>query len=73
MTARHGRIGKDHAECEHLALQAPVSGGGGGGVIIPPAPPIDQNPNDGTHPVPAPARPTPKPDWKTAAWRPGRE
>ncbi|WP_443034987.1 AAA family ATPase [Streptomyces sp. BE133] len=24
MTARHGRIGKDHAEHEHLALQAPV-------------------------------------------------
>lgn len=24
MTARHGRIGKDHAEHEHLSLQAPV-------------------------------------------------
>ncbi|MEU1630857.1 AAA family ATPase [Streptomyces sp. NPDC020096] len=24
MTARHGRLGKDHAEHEHLALQAPV-------------------------------------------------
>ncbi|WP_406112621.1 AAA family ATPase [Streptomyces sp. NBC_01014] len=24
MTARHGRIGKDHPEREHLALQAPV-------------------------------------------------
>ncbi|WP_343244633.1 LamG-like jellyroll fold domain-containing protein [Streptomyces sp. SID11385] len=41
--------------------------------VRPPAPPIDQNPNNGPHPVTAPARPTPKPDWdpKNGGWKPG--
>ncbi|WP_079147676.1 RHS repeat-associated core domain-containing protein [Streptomyces thermolilacinus] len=32
-------------------------------ITSPPRPPIPQNPNKGKHPVPAPTRPTPKPDW----------
>ncbi|WP_317453992.1 LamG-like jellyroll fold domain-containing protein [Streptomyces sp. TRM68416] len=41
-------------------------------VIAPPKPPIDQNPNNGTNPQPAPARPTPKPDWdpNSGKWDP---
>nr|WP_262387273.1 LamG-like jellyroll fold domain-containing protein [Streptomyces sp. TRM49041] len=39
--------------------------------IRPPAPPIDQNPNNGPNPVPAPDRP--KPDWgiQPGGWKPG--
>ncbi|WP_052190083.1 LamG-like jellyroll fold domain-containing protein [Streptomyces sp. NRRL S-1824] len=62
----------------------PVGGrgyGSGGGlstgcrygcVVIPPKPPIDQNPSNGAHPVPAPTRPTPKPDWEPAGWGAGQ-
>ncbi|MFF9283718.1 LamG-like jellyroll fold domain-containing protein [Streptomyces griseosporeus] len=32
-------------------------------VVKPPKPPIDQNPNNGQHPVPAPDRATVRPDW----------
>ncbi|WP_437345056.1 LamG-like jellyroll fold domain-containing protein [Streptomyces bacillaris] len=56
-------------------------GGGGGGVAVaavrvpvrPPAPPIDQNPNNGSSPRPAPDRPAPRPDWdpKGSGWKPG--
>ncbi|WP_233221395.1 LamG-like jellyroll fold domain-containing protein [Streptomyces carminius] len=44
----------------------------GATVIKPPAPP--QNPNRGKNPVPAPARPTPKPDWDPGSgrWKPGK-
>lgn len=50
------------------------NGPGSGGIIIPPAPPIDPNPNNGPHPVPAPTRPIPKPDWdpQAAAWAKGK-
>jgi RHS repeat-associated protein len=34
----------------------------------PPKPPIDQNPNNGPNPVPAPTRPKPTPDWTDAVW-----
>lgn len=55
--------------------------GGGGGrgtcryacTIRPPAPPVDQNPHNGSHPVPAVDRPIPKPDWgssKPGGWQP---
>ncbi|MEH0549994.1 LamG-like jellyroll fold domain-containing protein [Streptomyces sp. B21-101] len=42
-------------------------------VVRPPKPPIDQNPNNGKHPRPAPARPAPKPDWDPngGKWKPG--
>ncbi|MFI1507160.1 RHS repeat-associated core domain-containing protein [Streptomyces sp. NPDC020597] len=42
-------------------------------VVRPPKPPIDQNPNNGKHPRPAPTRPTPKPDWDPngGKWKPG--
>ncbi len=56
-------------------------GGGGGGVAVaavrvpvrPPAPPIDQNPNNGSSPRPVPDRPAPRPDWdpKGSGWKPG--
>ncbi|MGV9625460.1 LamG-like jellyroll fold domain-containing protein [Streptomyces sp. NPDC003487] len=56
----------------------PGAGPGGGGcvqncVIIPPAPPIDQNPNNDKHPIPAPDRPVPKVDWdkENVGWHPG--
>ncbi|MEV6654793.1 LamG-like jellyroll fold domain-containing protein [Streptomyces sp. NPDC051219] len=48
------------------ATQAGSGGGGAcrnGCVVIPPKPPIDQNPNNGPHPVPAPERPPAKVDW----------
>ncbi|MFI2205980.1 LamG-like jellyroll fold domain-containing protein [Streptomyces sp. NPDC020192] len=38
---------------------------------VPPKPPIDQNPNNGPHPVPAPTRPKPAPDWTPAIWTAG--
>ncbi|MEW2075539.1 RHS repeat-associated core domain-containing protein [Streptomyces sp. NPDC013433] len=37
-------------------------------VIKPPKPPVDQNPNNGPHPVPAPARPKVKPKWADETW-----
>ncbi|MEU3890796.1 LamG-like jellyroll fold domain-containing protein [Streptomyces sp. NPDC029041] len=42
-------------------------------VITPPRPPIDQNPNNGKNPRPAPTRPKPKPDWdpNNGKWNPG--
>ncbi|PAZ11830.1 laminin G [Streptomyces sp. SA15] len=42
-------------------------------VITPPKPPIDQNPNNGPHPRPAPTRPKPEPDWDPngGKWEPG--
>ncbi|ELS55654.1 RHS repeat-associated core domain-containing protein [Streptomyces viridochromogenes] len=42
-------------------------------VVTPPRPPIDQNPNNGPHPNPAPTRPAPKPDWdpNNGKWNPG--
>ncbi|NDK25309.1 DNRLRE domain-containing protein [Streptomyces sp. TR1341] len=54
--------------------------GGGSGltyarprVIAPPRPVIDQNPNNGTHPKPAPTRPKPTGDWDPNGgnWKPG--
>ncbi|MET9048122.1 hypothetical protein ABZX34_35665 [Streptomyces sp. NPDC004362] len=50
-----------------------ATGTGSGGcsyncVIIPPAPPIDQNPNNGPNPVPAPTRAKPKLDYQDAGW-----
>lgn len=41
--------------------------------ILPPRPPVDTNPNNGTHPVPAPERPVPRPDWdeRGTGWRTG--
>ncbi|MEU0586502.1 LamG-like jellyroll fold domain-containing protein [Streptomyces sp. NPDC006132] len=41
--------------------------------VRPPRPPIDQNPNNGPHPKPAPTRPAPKPDWTpgSGGWKPG--
>ncbi|MFJ9121900.1 LamG-like jellyroll fold domain-containing protein [Streptomyces sp. NPDC102394] len=49
------------------------TGTGSGGcsyncVIIPPAPPIDQNPNNGPNPEPAPTRTKPTTDFKDAGW-----
>ncbi|MFJ8802939.1 LamG-like jellyroll fold domain-containing protein [Streptomyces sp. NPDC102487] len=41
-------------------------------VIIPPAPPIDQNPNNGPNPEPAPTRTPPKADYEDAGWDPGQ-
>ncbi|MCF4140407.1 DNRLRE domain-containing protein [Streptomyces sp. Tue 6430] len=38
----------------------------------PPKPPIDQNPNNGPHPVPGPTRPKPLPDWTDAIWTVGK-
>ncbi|MEU3086606.1 LamG-like jellyroll fold domain-containing protein [Streptomyces massasporeus] len=57
-------------------------GGRGGGTAVytrcngtctarptkPPKPPIDQNPNNGKNPVPAPTRPKPIVDWDDAIW-----
>ncbi|CAM5467433.1 laminin G [Streptomyces canus] len=43
-------------------------------VITPPKPPIDQNPNNGKHPKPAPDRGPVKPDWGgkgSGGWQPG--
>ncbi len=38
----------------------------------PPRPRIEQNPNRGSHPKPAPTRPTLKPDWEpNGGWKPG--
>ncbi|PHQ53444.1 hypothetical protein BLA24_00475 [Streptomyces cinnamoneus] len=38
----------------------------------PPRPKIDQNPNNGKNPKPAPKRPAPKPDWDPGGgWKPG--
>lgn len=50
-----------------IAIAKPV-------VTIPPKPPIDQNPNNGAHPRPAPTRPIPKPEWGgkgSGGWKPG--
>ncbi|WP_418961287.1 LamG-like jellyroll fold domain-containing protein [Streptomyces tritici] len=49
------------------------AGSGSTTKVRPPKPPIDQNPNDGPNPKPAPQRPTPKPDWdpKQGGWQPG--
>ncbi|MEU0411504.1 LamG-like jellyroll fold domain-containing protein [Streptomyces griseorubiginosus] len=50
-----------------LAIAQPVA-------VTPPKPPIDQNPNNGAHPKPAPTRPIPKPDWGgkgSGGWEPG--
>ncbi|MFG3382222.1 LamG-like jellyroll fold domain-containing protein [Streptomyces sp. NPDC047999] len=66
----------------HYPRTYPTYGGGGGGGIVvpavrvpvrPPAPPIDQNPNNGSSPRPAPDRPAPRPDWdpKGSGWKPG--
>ncbi|MFD8736556.1 LamG-like jellyroll fold domain-containing protein [Streptomyces sp. NPDC059618] len=42
-------------------------------VVVPPRPPIDQNPNNGKNPKPAPTRPAPKVDWdpKNGGFKPG--
>ncbi|MET9894090.1 LamG-like jellyroll fold domain-containing protein [Streptomyces sp. NPDC006465] len=42
-------------------------------VLVPPRPPIDQNPNNGKNPQPAPTRPAPKVDWdpKNGGFKPG--
>ncbi|MFF3503172.1 LamG-like jellyroll fold domain-containing protein [Streptomyces sp. NPDC003247] len=41
-------------------------------VVTPPRPPIDQNPNNGKKPKPAPDRPAPRPDWdpNNGKWNP---
>ncbi|MFV8127912.1 LamG-like jellyroll fold domain-containing protein [Streptomyces syringium] len=40
--------------------------------VRPPPPPIDQNPNNGKNPKPAPKRPPLKPDWEPGGgWKPG--
>ncbi|MFE9989800.1 LamG-like jellyroll fold domain-containing protein [Streptomyces sp. NPDC005381] len=41
-------------------------------VVTPPKPPIDQNPNNGKNPRPAPTRPSPRKDWdpKNGGWKP---
>ncbi|MEU5398821.1 LamG-like jellyroll fold domain-containing protein [Streptomyces sp. NPDC005963] len=41
--------------------------------VRPPRPVIDQNPNNGRNPIPAPVRPVPRPDWnpKGGGWKPG--
>ncbi|WUW86264.1 hypothetical protein OG595_10230 [Streptomyces sp. NBC_01451] len=54
-------------------------GGGGGGtgcapncVVTPPKPPIDQNPNNGPNPIPAPTLPPGQVDWTSAVWGAGQ-
>ncbi|MEU4494504.1 LamG-like jellyroll fold domain-containing protein [Streptomyces sp. NPDC023998] len=57
-------------------LAATYGGSGRGGgcrngcVIAPPRPPIDQNPNNGKHPIPAPALPPATATWGVATWTP---
>ncbi|MFG3142700.1 LamG-like jellyroll fold domain-containing protein [Streptomyces sp. NPDC048211] len=56
-----------------LLAGAAAIGGLASAAIRPPRPVIDQNPNNGPHPKPAPTRPAPKPDWdpKNGGWKPG--